>query len=522
MNQTVDRRRFSRLDLIPASAALVAVGAMLRGQPAGGWTAAIAGVLILLVAIVPTYRQRWRDRWHSAWRAISEFDHAQRLPWPAVFLLVVVPDLLFLLARDRGMQSGDSRPIVMTAASLLRGDRGELSAFVPVYVEHRLFTAADAPPYFFLPCRRGVYSHYPSGMVVFALPIAAAADLLAADLDDPNVHERLEKLTAACVSAASLGLFFLLASHIGPPASASIATLLLATGSVMFSTVGQALWQHGGVIFWLELLLLVEFRSFTSPCFSTVAIQAVCCAMMLACRLSAGLIVASFGLWLFVRSPRRAVVLAVLALVALSPWAAVNQAIYGSPLGPMNVQAKGTFWSFSNLEAWAGILVSPTHGLLVYQPWMWLLPLAAFLIGGWGRAWPKSSAASANTVCPGDAPVRSVVPPGWQLWAASVIGLHLALLSGWHCWWGGWCWGSRLAAEIVPLAALLALEPLARLWAESPGRKIVWATIVLSALMHVPSVYLQQQRWYSGVDIEHDSAALWRWSAPPFLFPLRR
>jgi hypothetical protein len=142
--------------------------------------------------------------------------------------------------------------------------------------------------------------------------------------------------------------------------------------------------------------------------------------------------------------------------------------------------------------------------LAVYQPWL-LLGLSAVL-----------PAVRKQLPAP-----RALLPPGWQAWALVAIGVHLALVSSWRCWWGGWCWGSRLASEAVPLAALLALAPIAALLSGARGRVIVATLAIASMLVHVPSVYLRQGRWYG----EHDrqgERANWNWAAPPFLFPLRR
>jgi hypothetical protein len=418
-------------------------------------------------------------------------------------VLAVLPDALLLLLRDRGVQSGDSRPAVMTAASLLVERDAELSEFAETYTRLHLFTATDQPPYFFLQRPTGIYSHYPSGMVPFALPVVAAAYLIGADLQDPTVHERLEKLTAACVSAVCLGLFFLLALHLTDARTVYVACAILATGSAMFSTVGQALWQHGGVIFWMEFLLLIEFRTWQSPSWKSVSCQGVCCAMMIACRLSAGLIVILFGGWLLMRTPRRALAVAGTAALAALPWGALNWSMYRTPFGPMSVQTSGTLWSFTDPSAWAGVLLSPTHGLLTYQPWLLLLVLNV-----WPALRPESSLQ------------RTPLPPGWRLWAVAVIVLHLALVSSWRCWWGGWCWGSRLVSEDIPLLALFTLGPLATLLATPRRSRLVLAIAITSALLHVPSVYLDQKRWYAGN--ESEETRLWRWSAPPFLYPLRR
>lgn len=484
---------------------LVALILLLRGGNGNLWTPVALGSFVAALAIDRTFRDRAFGALHEAWRRVAAFPaETGRIPWRAALLLVVLPDACFLMLRDQGIQSGDSRPVVLTATSLVRRQSMELAPFAESYTRLRLFTAGDDPPYFFLYRPGGVYSRYPSGMVPFALPIVATGRLLGADLDAPTIHERLEKLTAACVAAACLGLFFLLALHIVEVRAALTTTWLLAIGSVMFSTVGQALWQHGGVILWTEVLLLVEFRCWRQANWKVAALEGAACAMMLACRLSAGLIVATFGAWLFVRAPRRTLTFAACAAIAVAPWAMMNESIYGTPLGPSTEQTSAGLWAASDASAWCGVLFSPTHGLAVYQPWLLVGLLAAM------PALRKRMPAP-----------RAALPPGWQAWALAAIGLHLALVSSWRCWWGGWCWGSRLASEAAPLAALLALAPIGMLLASARGRAVIATLAIVSALLHVPSVYLRQGRWYGENDRQGERAH-WNWAAPPFLFPLRR
>ncbi len=499
----VSRRR--RPEWLLASLASAASLALLHGDSGNAWMPLVAGVFAAAFALLPSFRTMVQEELRRAWNAASDFPlESRKIPWRAVLLLVVLPDALFLLLRDAGMQSGDSRPVVLTAANLVTRGSAELSNFAESYTEARLFTSTDEPPYFFLRCPGGYYSHYPSGMLPFALPIVAASDWLGADLDSPTVHSRLEKLTAAWVSAACLGLFFLLALHIVAPTPAYAMTAILATGSAMFSTVGQALWQHGGVIFWTETLLLAEFRCFRAPNARTTLLQGAACAMMMACRLSAGVMVVLFGAWVFVRAPLRALAIAAVAAACLAPWAAVQQSVYGKPLGPMSVQMNGQFWDLK-AGACCGVLFSPTHGLLVYQPW---LLLGLLLL--------------APAVRKRMAPSRAPLPAGWQAWSLLAIGAHLAVVCSWCCWWGGWCWGSRLPSDAIPLAALLTLAPLSALLATARGRTLVGSLAVLSALMHVPSVYLRQTEWYCTEATCREERVQWRWSAPPFLFPLRR
>src|SRR5262249_44734013 len=136
-------------------------------------------------------------------------------------------------------------------------------------------------PYYLQEIAGGVYSGYPSGMVPFALPAAALARLTGADLRAAPVHERLEKWTAAWLAAGCLGLFFVTALHLAAPAPAWAAAALLAAGSVMWTTVGQGLWQQGGIVLAALVLVLVEFRRQAGPARGGLPLQAAACALAL-------------------------------------------------------------------------------------------------------------------------------------------------------------------------------------------------------------------------------------------------
>ena len=96
--------------------------------------------------------------------------------------------------------------------------------------------------------------------------------------------------------------------------------------------------------------------------------------------------------------------------------------------------------------------------------------------------------------------------------------LHLSLISAWRCWWGGYCWGSRLAAEVTPFVALLCVGPIAALWTRAAGRRLVWAAVVLGCVLHLPAVYLWEADWSGHVDPVNHPEKLWSWSDPPFAY----
>jgi hypothetical protein len=425
-------------------------------------------------------------------------------PWSAAFFLVVLPAALLLLANNFTDQ-GDNTPIMLAATSLVTEGNWQVGEFVnrPGF---EVWCGTDRK---LSGCVRrtagGVYSSYPAGPVQFAAPVAAVARLVGADLFDFQTHVRLQKWTAAWVAAASLGLFFLLALHLVAPAPAWIAAALLATGSAFFTTIGQGLWQHGGIVFWSLVMLLVEFRSAGRPGRLGTALQGIACAMMLACRLSAAIVVVPLGVWVLCRSPRRAIALAATAAVAFAPWALLYFSIYGQPFGPSLGQIERGSWSWRCAGSLAGVLVSPGRGAFLYQPWM-VLAFAACVPALRGRL------ASAT---------RAPSPAGWKMFCVVAIVLNLFMVAAWRMWWGGWCWGPRLLADTLPLWGLLCLQPLALLWASRTGRKVILALALCGFLVNAPPVYLGGERW-NGLpeDVDEHPARLWCWSDAPFLFPL--
>jgi hypothetical protein len=460
------------LEAILATAALVL---FLRCAGPPYWWVLLATALPgLRFALSTDYRRRVLERWRDLWSECEAFAvRPDRLPWRAALVLIVLPAGLFYLGQTHPIMAGDSKPVALTAINLVCHGTTDLANYAEFYGELNHYNRPGELPYFFRRTPTGIHSSYPSGMVLFALPSAALGQLLGTNLAAMNGLNHLEKGIASWLAAACVGLFFLLALHLADARSAALVTVLLAVGSGVCSTVGQALWQHGGVIFWLLLVLLVEFRTWQRPAYPGLLLQAFAIGTMLACRLSSALLILPFGLWLLCRSPRRAVLLAVLSAAAHAPWAWYYYSVYGTPLGPSVGYFGGFILRFR--EVLVPILIAPDHGLLPYQPWI-VLGLAP-LLPAVRRRLPRLA--------------RVEVPPGWTLFCLAGIGLHLGLLMMWNCWWGGACWGSRLATEIVPLCALLCVRPIAILQTLSWGRAMILVLALASFFVHGTGVYLK-------------------------------
>ncbi len=499
--RTAVRRGVYWLDGLQIAVAVVVVAACCRGEGHPfRWLAAAFVLPVGRILTVPSYRQQVLDFLRRLWRSLETYATSDgQAPWLAVFVFAVVPSLVLFVSNDHGIDTGDTWPVIPTAASLTTAGSWTLDAYLDKAPPAYTLADHDGLPYCTIRLPGGVYSTYPSGVVPFAVPVAAAARLLGADLSEPKVQKHLEKWVASCVSALAVGLFFLIALRLARPLPALLTTGLLATGSAVLSTCAQNVWQHDGVIFWSLLALCVEFRRPWRERLDGVLLQGLACGMLPACRLSAALFLVPFGLWVLCRSPRRAILLVGVAALVYAPWAYLYNLVYGTPLGPSTAQLQGANWSWDLGYKLACVLVSPSHGLLIYQPWL-LLAAGALLTRRAGRDEPTA----------------------WRWLVLIVIGLQVGLVATWRCWWGGDCWGSRLVCEAVPLGALLCVRPVAALWQLRGGRLLLGGVAGVAFALHAVAVYSHADYWGNYVQVDRHPEMLWSWSHAPFFYPFQR
>lgn len=423
--------------------------------------------------------------------------------WRAVAVAavgVVAPVTAVESRTSQNVWTGDTMPLVPTVVQLWTHGNRDLTGYLPGHGYYRWDVCGPDRPYFVreVPGAAGVYSTYPAGMEPFAWPGVLLADALGYDLRDDNVLLWVEKLSASALAGACLGLFFLAALHVGPPPAAFAVTWLLATGSVFTSTIGMILWQQGGVVFWSLLALWVELRSGGRPGWRGVLAQGVACGSMLACRPSAVTFLVPFGLWVLARDWRRGLIVPAVALLAYLPWAAMYYALYRNPFGPAMGFLNEQWFPGESVD---GVLFSPGRGLFVYQPCLLLLGL---------RLWPPAGRH--------DGPPP---PAGWAGFAAGMIAAHVVLVGSWPMWWGGFCYGSRLAAEVVPVAALFAVRPVGWLLRTRGGWVLVAVVALAGFAVHAPCAYYDAWLWNDApVSVDTHPARLRDWSRPPFLYGL--
>ena len=318
----------------------------------------------------------------AAWKNAALYAAgADQVPWLAALLLVVAPLGLLFLANNRTMGSGDTIMVMPTASSLVPLGDWNLDEFFSSQEKQLL-------PYFVRQTPQGVYSNYPAGMVTFAVPIAGAG-AIGRSGPGQSRHGRTSGEVDGGVAGRRLCRAFLCRGAARDHGRAGHGlTMILSVASSFYGTVSQALWQHGGTIFWSLMALAIEFHAARRPCSrAQVVLQGFACGMMFACRLTAAAFLLPLGLWIMMRSPRRALAVAACAGAA-TPWAWLYFSIYGTILGPSARMMDGSPWSTRFVGGLAGILISPGRGLFIYQPWM--LAALAFRPGDRDTNWPAA------------------------------------------------------------------------------------------------------------------------------------
>jgi hypothetical protein len=349
--------------------------------------------------------------------------------------LVLVGAPLFLIActfsyygQLHRKQGGDTYGTVYTAVALVEQRTIWLDDYVP-YIEDRVgevtYMLTSGP-------NGHTVTATPTASSALALPAIATFSAAGVESGDFDLWMEAGMLTAALAAAASVALLFLALTHLTTRPKAAVVAATYAWATIMWGTVGQALWQHAGATMALSALLLaVISRRFT--------LAGAAAGAMVAFRLPTAIL----ALALLPLLGRRISAWARYALGVL-PYAlalgAYNVVAFGSPLE----QGYGTSHARGMLsldpdrlaDGIPGLLVSPGRGLFVYSPVL-LFALAGVVLG---RRRPLYV---------------------WSFLAAAAYIVVAANSPQWH---GGESFGPRRIADALPLLAILLVPALDAIW----------------------------------------------------------
>jgi hypothetical protein len=347
---------------------------------------------------------------------------------------------------------------------------------------------------------RSAYSVVPSIIAAGPAWLLSAVGIL--DLEAPLAPAIIAKLTASLLVTIAVVLAYFVARR----RAGAVAAAVIAAGYGLGTNVwlsAQTLGAHETVIATMTAAVLC----LTAPGSEWRGWRAWVATAMLgvagAARPQLAPAIAVLLLSIIVRGGGRPRDWLPISLVAFGAALVVgfNLRWFGSPLGaaprlemlhPAVHAVTGTFSTHPWTGA-AGLLVSPSRGLLVFSP---IVLIAA---GGLGSAWREGRRG----------------PLGWLLLAAFA---QFALYASYTVWWGGHTYGPRYCVDLLPLLVPIASAAVPSIGRSRLTKVACFVALAWSVLLAATgALAYPAERWNTDpTEIDRDHARLWDWRDPQF------
>jgi hypothetical protein len=343
-----------------------------------------------------------------------------------------------------------------------------------------------------------VCSVFPPGMGLLAIPFFLPFILGGAAALDLGLLIRVGHVAAAFYETIAALLLWALLRRFASERQALALVLLYFLGTSVRTVAAQALWQHAGVHLAIAFALwLVVVEHEVSQRRERLA--GLVLGLGSVVRQTTALASVGLARW---RVGRRPLIALGTGLVAgIVPLLVYNWIAYGSPI-EQGYGAKP--FDTPVLEGLYGLLLSPSRGLFIYEPWA-ILGIAGLVI-----------ARFANTT---RGPISLRIAD--LLFAWPVLLLVYATYAE---WWGGRVFGPRFLDDAAPILIIgLAWGVRGGWFALGFMRVVFWVSAAWSLLLFNAAAFVySQDRWDTvPVNVNDDPSRLFSWSDPQWLAVLR-
>jgi hypothetical protein len=418
---------------------------------------------------------------------------------PIIFVLLFA---LYLSNCFYYMSSTDTIPAILLPFNILDKGTVTLDNFIPYYSQPTNWWGT----YFFREAQGHIVSSYPIVVPVLTTPLYIpaflAAKVLGVPIDMGNhtfflMVYAMEKLAAGFIAALSGVIFYLVLRELFGRKVSLAGLRVYALGTSTWTIGSQGLWQHGMSELLLCLILYTVARDIKARRTWHFVFLGALTALLVFNRPTNGLLAIPVAYYVL-RGRLKDVIAYGAALVAVAlPFLAYSFYYFGSFFGGYG----GYALSLDGQVPYrlAGLLASPSRGLLVYTP-------AAIL------------------ALPGLLYVKRLKEPRLRhvIYLSALAALCTVFTYAcFPVWWGGGCYGPRFFTDIVPVIALLVVFFINEVlgWPDSTKKKaalaaigiLIAASIVVQAIgAYLYPVYGFQ--WGHGQTITvEDQGKLWDW-----------
>lgn len=338
-----------------------------------------------------------------------------------------------------------------------------------------------------------VCSIFPPGIAFLAFPFFLPFVLAGAEPLNLGLLIRVGHVAAATIEVLATLLLWSVMRRFASARWSLVLVLLYFFATSVRTVAAQALWQHAGVHLAIAFALWLVFAARPVSWWREAA-AGVALGLGVVVRQTTALLVP------FVPAGRvRATLYAVIgAAIGVLPLLAYNAVAFGNPFE----QGYGTKpFDTSPIDGLYGLLVSPSRGLFVYEPYI----LFAF--------------ASIVLLKPDREHLEQRLLALAYAWAATAI-----LYATYAEWWGGRVFGPRFLDDLAPaLFVLLAWGIGHGLLARWPVRLVFWVCAAWSLLIFQAAAFVYDQNTWDlhPTNINVDPSRLLDWGDPQWLFVLR-
>lgn len=347
------------------------------------------------------------------------------------------------------------------------------------------------------------YTTYPIGASIVAVPFVFAADrlsgpILGLDLDEYIKHnhpQRLESFVASFVVALTAVLIYRIARlYLDKPRSLLV-VFVFAFCTSAWSTASRALWQQGPSMLMLTISLYLILLARARP--ALIQFVGIPLAFSYVIRPTNSLSIAVLTVFVLVHYRRYFVRYLFWAMTIALPFILFNLSIYHFPLSNY-YRSYQDFSASTFLEALAGNLISPSRGLLVFSP--------VFLFSLWGIV------------------IRVRQQRPIDLYLAGILALHWITISTWFMWWGGWSFGPRIFADMIPYLVYFLIPAIAEIpTLKGTSRKAVTTTLLgltaISFFVHYRGANAHEVAEWNALPeyVDGQPSRVWNWQDVQFL-----
>jgi len=351
-----------------------------------------------------------------------------------------------------------------------------------------------------------LYYYLPPGSPILSLPYVAwmnAFGISAANGDgsyNPEGERRIESGLASLLMALLACVLYFTARLILPVGWSTVLALGAALGTQVWSTASRAVWSDT----WAILLLGISLHILLADALGKRKMNAILLATLLAwtyfVRPTNSISVAAIAVYIFLARRDQFARFALAGLCWLAALIFYSGYNFHQLLPKYFLPGRLSFSAF--WTAFAGNLISPSRGLLVYVPV--LLFIAYLAIVQREVLWRNKLA----------------------MVALPVILLHLITVAGFTPWNGGFCYGPRYTTGLVPWFALLAILSIRGFLDEGKRELKRLVTIAAGAFLLCLSIFMNArgatsyETWMWNVwpdNVDKVPQKIWDWRRPQFL-----